>query len=162
VDEAINEFMISLWQAIAIILVISFASLGGRAGLVVALSFPLTLAIVFPVMQIADIDLQRISLGALIIALGLLVDNAMTTIDVVTVRLAAGDDKVKAASYAYESVAMPMLTGTFITAPGSCRSASPPARPASTRSRSSPSSRSRCWCPGWWRCSSCRCSRSGS
>ncbi|MDQ1345023.1 MAG: multidrug efflux pump, partial [Pseudomonadota bacterium] len=118
VDEAINEFMVSLWQAIAIILVISFVALGGRAGLVVALSFPLTLAIVFPVMQIADIDLQRISLGALIIALGLLVDNAMTTIDVVTVRLAAGDDKVRAASYAYESVAMPMLTGTFITAAG--------------------------------------------
>jgi multidrug efflux pump subunit AcrB len=118
VDEAINEFMISLWQAIAIILVISFVSLGGRAGLIVALTFPLTLAFVFPIMQIADIDLQRISLGALIIALGLLVDNAMTTIDVVTVRLAAGDDKVKAASYAYESVAMPMLTGTFITAAG--------------------------------------------
>ncbi len=110
--------MVSLWQAIAIILVISFVALGGRAGLIVALSFPLTLAIVFPVMQIADIDLQRISLGALIIALSLLVDNAMTTIDVVTVRLAAGDDKVKAASYAYESVAMPMLTGTFITAAG--------------------------------------------
>jgi multidrug efflux pump subunit AcrB len=118
VDEAINEFMVSLWQAIAIILVISFVSLGGRAGLIVALTFPLTLAFVFPIMQIADIDLQRISLGALIIALGLLVDNAMTTIDVVTVRLAAGDDKVKAASYAYESVAMPMLTGTFITAAG--------------------------------------------
>jgi multidrug efflux pump subunit AcrB len=118
VDEAINEFMVSLWQAIAIILVISFVALGGRAGLIVALSFPLTLAIVFPIMQIADIDLQRISLGALIIALSLLVDNAMTTIDVVTVRLAAGDDKVRAASYAYESVAMPMLTGTFITAAG--------------------------------------------
>ena len=118
VDEAINEFMVSLWQAIAIILVISFVALGGRAGLIVALTFPLTLAFVFPIMQIADIDLQRISLGALIIALGLLVDNAMTTIDVVTVRLAAGDDKVKAASYAYESVAMPMLTGTFITAAG--------------------------------------------
>jgi multidrug efflux pump subunit AcrB len=118
VDTAIGEFMESLWQAIAIILVVSFVALGGRAGLIVALSFPLTLAIVFPIMQIADIDLQRISLGALIIALSLLVDNAMTTIDVVTVRLEAGDDKVRAASYAYESVAMPMLTGTFITAAG--------------------------------------------
>ena len=118
VDTAIGEFMESLWQAIAIILVVSFAALGGRAGLIVALSFPLTLAVVFPIMQIADIDLQRISLGALIIALSLLVDNAMTTIDVVTVRLAAGDDKVRAASYAYDSVAMPMLTGTFITAAG--------------------------------------------
>jgi multidrug efflux pump subunit AcrB len=118
VDTAIGEFMESLWQAIAIILVVSFVALGGRAGLIVALSFPLTLAIVFPIMQIADIDLQRISLGALIIALSLLVDNAMTTIDVVTVRLEAGDDKVRAASFAYESVAMPMLTGTFITAAG--------------------------------------------
>ena len=118
VDTAIGEFMESLWQAIAIILVVSFVALGGRAGLIVALSFPLTLAIVFPIMQIADIDLQRISLGALIIALSLLVDNAMTTIDVVTVRLEAGDDKIRAASYAYESVAMPMLTGTFITAAG--------------------------------------------
>jgi multidrug efflux pump subunit AcrB len=118
VDTAIGEFMESLWQAIAIILVVSFVALGGRAGLIVALSFPLTLAIVFPIMQIADIDLQRISLGALIIALSLLVDNAMTTIDVVTVRLEAGDDKVRAASHAYESVAMPMLTGTFITAAG--------------------------------------------
>jgi multidrug efflux pump subunit AcrB len=118
VDTAISEFMESLWQAIAIILVVSFVALGVRAGLIVALSFPLTLALVFPIMQIADIDLQRISLGALIIALSLLVDNAMTTIDVVTVRLEAGDDKVRAASYAYESVAMPMLTGTFITAAG--------------------------------------------
>ncbi len=118
VDTAINEFMVSLWQAIGIILVVSFIALGVRAGLIVALSIPLTLAIVFPIMQIVDIDLQRISLGALIISLSLLVDNAMTTIDVVTVRLAAGDDKVKAASYAYESVAMPMLTGTFITAAG--------------------------------------------
>ena len=118
VDTAISEFMVSLWQAIGIILVVSFIALGVRAGLIVALSIPLTLAIVFPIMQIADIDLQRISLGALIISLSLLVDNAMTTIDVVTVRLAAGDDKVKAASFAYESVAMPMLTGTFITAAG--------------------------------------------
>ena len=118
VDTAISEFMVSLWQAIAIILVVSFIALGVRAGLIVALSFPLTLAIVFPIMQMVDIDLQRISLGALIIALSLLVDNAMTTIDVVQVRLDAGDDRVKAASFAYESVAMPMLTGTFITAAG--------------------------------------------
>ena len=154
--------MESLWQAIAIILVISFVALGGRAGLIVALSFPLTLAIVFPIMQIADIDLQRISLGALIIALSLLVDNAMTTIDVVTVRLEAGDDKVRAASYAYESVAMPMLTGTFITAAGFVPIGfAAELAPASTRSRSSRWSRSRCWSPGWWRCCSCRCSRCG-
>ena len=81
----------------------------------VALSIPLTLAIVFPIMQLAGIDLQRISLGALIIALGLLVDDAMTTIDVMTSRLAAGDSKEQSATYAYTTVAIPMLTGSFVT-----------------------------------------------
>ena len=95
-----------------------FVSLGVRAGSVVAISIPLTLAIVFPIMQFAGIDLQRISLGALIIALGLLVDDAMTTIDVMTSRLAAGDTKEQSASYAYTSVAMAMLTGSFVTAAG--------------------------------------------
>ena len=81
VEEAVNEFMKALWEAIAIVLVISFLNLGLRAGLVVATSIPLVLAIVFVVMQIFGIDLQRISLGALIIALGLLVDDAMITIE---------------------------------------------------------------------------------
>ena len=81
VEEAVNEFMKALWEAIAIVLVISFLNLGLRAGLVVATSIPLVLAIVFIVMQIFGIDLQRISLGALIIALGLLVDDAMITIE---------------------------------------------------------------------------------
>ncbi|MBL8274954.1 MAG: efflux RND transporter permease subunit, partial [Xanthomonadales bacterium] len=116
VDEAINEFMVSLWQAIGIILVISFLALGVRAGTVVALSFPLTLAIVFPIMQSFEIDLQRISLGALIIALSLLVDNAMTMVDSFASRMDAGDSKEKAASFAYQTLAFPMLTGTFITA----------------------------------------------
>src|SRR4029077_11303707 len=84
VDHAIRDFTTSLWQAIAIIMAVSFVSLGIRAGTVVALSIPLTLAIVFTIMEIAGIDLQRVSLGALIIALGLLVDDAMTTIDVMT------------------------------------------------------------------------------
>src|SRR5512136_933920 len=110
--------MTSLWQAIGIIMAVSFISLGMRAGAVVAISIPLTLAIVFPIMQIAGIDLQRISLGALIIALGLLVDDAMTTVDVMTSRLALGDDKEAAASYAYKSVAMAMLTGSFVSAAG--------------------------------------------
>lgn len=118
VDHAIGDFMSSLWQAIAIIMAVSFVSLGMRAGAVVAISIPLTLAIVFPIMQMAGIDLQRISLGALIIALGLLVDDAMTTVDVMTSRLAAGDDKEKAASYAYDSVAGAMLTGSFVSAAG--------------------------------------------
>jgi multidrug efflux pump subunit AcrB len=118
VEHAISDFTTSLWQAIIIIMAVSFVSLGVRAGLVVAISIPLTLAIVFPIMQLAGIDLQRISLGALIIALGLLVDDAMTTIDVMTSRLAAGDTKEQSASYAYTSVAMAMLTGSFVTAAG--------------------------------------------
>ncbi len=118
VEHAIGDFMTSLWQAIAIIMAVSFLSLGMRAGAVVAISIPLTLAIVFPIMQAMGIDLQRISLGALIIALGLLVDDAMTTVDVMTSRLAAGDDKTTAASYAYKSVAMAMLTGSFVSAAG--------------------------------------------
>jgi multidrug efflux pump subunit AcrB len=118
VDHAISDFTTSLWQAIAIIMAVSFVSLGVRAGLVVALSIPLTLAIVFPAMEFFGIDLQRISLGALIIALGLLVDDAMTTIDVMTSRLAAGDTKEQSATYAYRTVAIPMLTGSFVTAAG--------------------------------------------
>lgn len=118
VEHAIGDFMTSLWQAIAIIMAVSFVSLGFRAGAVVAISIPLTLAIVFPIMTMAGIDLQRISLGALIIALGLLVDDAMTTVDVMTSRLALGDDKETAASYAYNSVAMAMLTGSFVSAAG--------------------------------------------
>jgi multidrug efflux pump subunit AcrB len=93
VDLAINEFTTSLWQAIGIVLVISFVALGVRAGTVVAIAIPLTLAVVFPMMDIVDIDLQRVSLGALIIALALMVDDAMTSIDAMSRRLAAGDDR---------------------------------------------------------------------
>jgi multidrug efflux pump subunit AcrB len=118
VDHAIRDFTTSLWQAIAIIMAVSFVSLGFRAGAVIALSIPLTLAIVFPVMEMTAIDLQRISLGALIIALGLLVDDAMTTVDVMTSRLAAGDSKEQAATFAYRTLALPMLTGSFVTAAG--------------------------------------------
>ncbi|HUO54239.1 MAG TPA: efflux RND transporter permease subunit [Rhodoblastus sp.] len=118
VRNAIGEFMESLWQAIAIIMAVSIVSLGFRPGAVVALSIPLTVAIIFPIMQYFNIDLQRISLGALIIALGLLVDDAMTTVDVMISRMAAGDSKEKAATFAYESLAFPMLTGSFITAAG--------------------------------------------
>ena len=118
VKNAINEFMESLWQAIAIIMACSILSFGFRPGAVVALSIPLTVAIIFPIMEFIGIDLQRISLGALIIALGLLVDDAMTTIDVMTSRMAAGDAKEKAATFAYDSLAFPMLTGSFVTAAG--------------------------------------------
>jgi multidrug efflux pump subunit AcrB len=118
VDHAISDFTTSLWQAIVIIMAVSVVSLGLRAGAVVALSIPLTLAVVFPIMQAAGIDLQRISLGALIIALGLLVDDAMTTIDAMTSRLAAGDTHFQAAGFAYRTLSFPMLTGSFVTAAG--------------------------------------------
>jgi multidrug efflux pump subunit AcrB len=118
VDDAINDFTESLWQAILIVLVVSFIALGVRAGTVVAIAIPLTLAIVFPLMELANIDLQRISLGALIIALALLVDDAMTTIDAMTRRLAAGDAMEDAAVYAYKALAFAMLSGTFITIAG--------------------------------------------
>ncbi len=118
VEIAISEFMTSLWQAIAIILVTSFIFLGVRPGLIIALSIPLTLAIVFPIMQLAGIDMQRISLGALIIALALMVDDAMTTTDATLTRLAAGDDKIQAASFAFRTYAFAMLAGTLVTMAG--------------------------------------------
>ncbi|MEX3947182.1 efflux RND transporter permease subunit [Paraburkholderia sp. EG287B] len=115
VDVAINDFMASLWQAIIIILVCSFVSLGIRPGTVVALSIPLTLAIVFGIMDVVHIDLHRVSLGALIIALTLLVDDAMTTVDAMINRLAAGDSKDQAATFAYRTLAAPMLIGTLVS-----------------------------------------------
>jgi multidrug efflux pump len=118
VQSAIGEFMTSLWQAIAIIMAVSVVSLGLRPGAIVALSIPLTLAVVFPVMELVSIDLQRISLGALIIALTLLVDDAMSTIDAMTMRLAQGDEKEQAATFAYKTLAFPMLTGSLVTMAG--------------------------------------------
>jgi multidrug efflux pump subunit AcrB len=118
VENAISEFMTSLWQAVAIILGVSFISLGIRPGLVIATAIPLTLAIVFAVMQLTGIDMQRISLGALIIALALLVDDAMTTTDATLTRLAQGDDKVQAATFAFRTYAFAMLAGTLVTIAG--------------------------------------------
>jgi len=118
VESAIADFMTSLWQAVAIILAVSFISLGVRPGLVIALSIPLTLAIVFSVMELTGIDMQRISLGALIIALALLVDDAMTTTDATLTRLARGDDKVQAATFAFRTYAVAMLAGTLVTIAG--------------------------------------------
>jgi multidrug efflux pump subunit AcrB len=118
VDEAISDFTTSLWQAIVIVLAVSFIALGVRAGSIVAIAIPLTLAIVFLVMDLIDIDLQRVSLGALIIALALLVDDALTTIDAMTRRLAAGDRMEVAAVYAYKTLAFAMLAGTLVTIAG--------------------------------------------
>ena len=118
VENAIGEFMTSLLQAIAIILFVSFISLGVRPGLVIATAIPLTLVVVFSLMDMTNIDMQRISLGALIIALALLVDDAMTTTDAMVTRLAAGDDKVSAATYAFRTYAFAMLAGTMVTIAG--------------------------------------------
>ncbi|UOK73584.1 efflux RND transporter permease subunit [Ancylobacter polymorphus] len=118
VAGAISEFMESLWQAILIILVVSFIALGVRAGLMVALTIPLTLAGVFAIMWLLHIDMQRISLGALIIALALMVDDAMTTTDATLGRLAAGEPKEVAAVFAFKTYAFAMLAGTLVTIAG--------------------------------------------
>jgi multidrug efflux pump len=118
VKRSINEFMESLLIAVVIVLAVSFISLGLRTGLVVALSIPLTLAVTFLLMWLFGIDLQRISLGALIISLGLLVDDAIISVEMMAVKMEQGWDRMKAASFTYTSTAFPMLTGTLITAAG--------------------------------------------
>ena len=115
VEEAVGGFTKALFEAVAIVLVVSFVSLGARAGFVVALSIPLVLAMTFIVMQYSGISLQRISLGALIIALGLLVDDAMIAVEMMVARLEAGENLKKAATAVYTSTAFPMLTGTLVT-----------------------------------------------
>jgi multidrug efflux pump subunit AcrB len=118
VDKAISEFTKALFEAVAIVLAVSFVSLGLRAGLVVSLSIPLVLAITFVVMFYTGISLQRISLGALIIALGLLVDDAMIAVEMMVARLERGDPLEKAATAVYTHTAWPMLTGTLVTVAG--------------------------------------------
>ena len=118
VDEAVGHFLQALLEAVLIVLAVSFISLGLRAGLVVTLTIPLVLAITFVVMQYAGFTLQRISLGALIIALGLLVDDAMIAIETMIARLEKGESLTRAASYAWTSIAFPMLTGTLVTVAG--------------------------------------------
>lgn len=118
VEEAVHGFTKALFEAVVIVLAISFISLGVRAGLVVAIAIPLVLAITFVVMEYAGISLQRISLGALIIALGLLVDDAMIAVEMMVARLEAGDPLEKAATFVYTSTAFPMLTGTLVTVAG--------------------------------------------
>ena len=118
VEHAVDDFMQALWEAIGIVLAVSLVALGLRAGAVVAISIPLVLAAVFVAMSFLGIDLQRISLGALIIALGLLVDDAMITIEAMVTRLERGDEKEQAATFAYASTAFPRLTGTLVTIAG--------------------------------------------
>ncbi len=111
-------FVQALIEAVVIVLAVSFISLGWRAGLVVSLSIPLVLAITFVIMDAMGVTLQRISLGALIIALGLLVDDAMISVEMMVARLEVGDSLQKAAVFAYTSTAFPMLTGTLVTVAG--------------------------------------------
>jgi len=118
VKDAVGGFVKVLLEAIAIVLAVSFLSLGYRAGLVITVSIPLVLAMTFFGMDMAGIGLQRISLGALIIALGLLVDDAMITVETMVSQLETGHEKSAAASHAYETTAFPMLTGTLVMIAG--------------------------------------------
>jgi len=118
VEESVNEFVKVLTEAVVIVLLVSFLSLGLRTGLVVALSIPLVLAMTFTVMQLFGVGLHKISLGALVLALGLLVDDAIIAVEMMAIKMEQGFDRLRAAAFAWDSTAFPMLTGTLITAAG--------------------------------------------
>ncbi len=118
VKTSVGEFVQVLVEALAIVLLVSFFSLGVRTGMVVALAIPLVLAMTFACMYYLGIGLHKISLGALVLALGLLVDDAIIAVEMMAIKMEQGFDRVKAASYAWTSTAFPMLTGTLITAAG--------------------------------------------
>ncbi|WP_339514518.1 efflux RND transporter permease subunit [Pseudomonas sp. RL_15y_Pfl2_60] len=118
VKTGVGEFVRVLAEALVIVLLVSFFSLGLRTGLVVALSIPLVLAMTFATMYFLDIGLHKISLGALVLALGLLVDDAIIAVEMMAIKMEQGYDRLKAASFAWTSTAFPMLTGTLITAAG--------------------------------------------
>jgi multidrug efflux pump len=118
VKTGVGEFVQVLVEALAIVLLVSFFSLGVRTGMVVALAIPLVLAMTFACMYFLGIGLHKISLGALVLALGLLVDDAIIAVEMMAIKMEQGFDRVKAASYARTSTAFPMLTGTLITAAG--------------------------------------------
>ena len=118
VDESIHDFVKTLIEAVVIVLIVSFLSLGLRTGLVVAFCIPLVLAGTFCLMYILGIDLHKVSLGALIISLGLLVDDSIIAVEMMSVQLERGFDKFKSACYAFDMTAKPMLTGTLITCSG--------------------------------------------
>ena len=118
VRSSVAEFVDVLTAAVAIVLLVSFFSLGLRAGTVVALTIPLVLAMTFAAMNHFDIGLHKISLGALVLALGLLVDDAIIAVEMMAVKMEQGFDRLQAAAFAWESTAFPMLTGTLVTAAG--------------------------------------------
>ncbi|MDG6348155.1 efflux RND transporter permease subunit [Luteimonas sp. 8-5] len=118
VRESVGEFMRVLAEAVFIVLLVSFFSLGLRTGLVVAVSIPLVLAMTFAVMHYFGIGLHKISLGALVLSLGLMVDDAIIAVEMMAIKMEQGFSRLKAASFAWESTAFPMLTGTLVTAAG--------------------------------------------
>ena len=118
VDESVGEFVQVLSEAVAIVLLVSFFSLGLRTGLVVALSIPLVLSMTFAGMQFFGVGLHKISLGALVLSLGLLVDDAIIAVEMMAIKMEQGLTRMKAAAFAWDSTAFPMLTGTLITAAG--------------------------------------------
>ena len=118
VKESIHEFVKSLFEAVVIVLIVSFLSLGYRTGIVVALSIPLVIAGVFAAMYGLDISLHKVSLGALIISLGLLVDDAIISVEMMSVKMEEGWERSKAACFAYTATSFPMLTGTLVTCAG--------------------------------------------
>ncbi|KHK63918.1 efflux RND transporter permease subunit [Pseudomonas frederiksbergensis] len=118
VKTGVGEFVQVLVEALTIVLLVSFFSLGLRTGMVVALAIPLVLAMTFAAMYYLGIGLHKISLGALVLALGLLVDDAIIAVEMMAIKMEQGFDRIRAASYAWTSTAFPMLTGTLITAAG--------------------------------------------
>jgi multidrug efflux pump len=118
VQRSVNDFVKSLTEAVVIVLGVSLLSLGLRTGIVVAITIPVVLAITFWLMHLFNVGLHKISLGALILALGLLVDDAIIAVEMMASKMEQGWDRTKAASFAYTSTAMPMLSGTLVTAAG--------------------------------------------
>lgn len=118
IDDAIHEFMVKFFTALGVVIFVSLVALGFRVGIVVALAVPLTLSAVFVVMMVTGRDFDRITLGALIISLGLLVDDAIIAIEMMVVRMEEGADRIEAATYAWSATAAPMLTGTLVTIAG--------------------------------------------
>ncbi|HEY8157962.1 MAG TPA: efflux RND transporter permease subunit [Methylobacter sp.] len=118
IAESVNEFMLKFFVALGVVVLVSLLSMGWRVGIVVAAAVPLTLAAVLVVMMITDRMFDRITLGALIISLGLLVDDAIIAIEIMVVKMEEGVDRIKAAAYAWSNTAAPMLTGTLVTVIG--------------------------------------------
>ncbi|MFY7163792.1 efflux RND transporter permease subunit [Enterobacter cloacae complex sp. SHL012] len=118
ISSAVDEFMIKFFVALLVVMVVCFVSMGWRVGVVVAAAVPLTLAVVFVVMEAVGINFDRVTLGSLILALGLLVDDAIIAIEMMVVKMEEGYDRVKASAYAWSHTAAPMLAGTLVTAIG--------------------------------------------